>query len=146
MQKLSIADYFRKELKIKHNNEKLKEMQKHEKDSYSIKLEKQVNGREGLSLYYDGDSGLRAFFEDYLELFDPNVPSAQNTVMAVDSKIRDIINNSSVEPVKIIREEKKYTIDEIKDMYLEFTKLDGEFLPRKNEINRWLELREIFRK
>jgi hypothetical protein len=146
MQKLSIADYFKKELEIKHNSRKLKEIQKYEKDSYYLKLEKQVNGREGLSLYYEGDKGLTAFLEDYLELFDPNIASAQNTVIAVDGKIRDLINNSSEELDNKIHGEEKYSLDEIRAMYSEFVKLDELFLPKYAEISKWLKLRKIFKK
>lgn len=146
MQKLSIADYFKKELKIKHNNDKLKEILNYKKDSYYVKLEKQVNGRDGLSLYYEGDKGLTAFLEDYLELFDPNIVSAQNTVIAVDGKIRDLINNSSDVLENKVKGQKKYSVNEIRAMFSEFIKLDEMFLPKQNEINRWLKLRDIFKK
>lgn len=159
MNRLSIADYFKKELNLKHNPQKLKELQKLDRESYNIKLEKLPNGRETMVLYYEGDKGLISFLEDYLGLFDPNVASAQDTVIILDGKIRDIINEGGkaveVKDVKEIKKtrtakkpqgEEKYTVEEIRDMFSEFMELEGEFAHRALEVERWLRLREIFKK
>lgn len=160
MQRISIADYFKKELNIKHNTLKLKELQKLNRESYQIKLEQLHNARETMFLYYEGDKGLIAFLEDYLELFDPNVASAQDTIIVIDGKIRDLINEGTGE-VKQVKEEKeikaakssrkprveeKYTVAEISAMFSEFSKLDEAYGPRAVEIERWMKLKEIFKK
>lgn len=156
----SIADYFKKELNIKQNTVKLKEMQKQSRESYNLKFEQLANGREAMFLYHEGDKGLIAFLEDYLELFDPNVASAQDTIIVIDGKIRDLINEGTGEAreVKEVKEvkgakaprkakaEEKYTVAEISAMFAEFMKLDEMFGPRAAEIERWIKLKEIFKK
>jgi hypothetical protein len=146
MQKLSIADYFKKELGIKPNNVKLKKLQENTRDSYEIRLEKQSGGKEGMSLYYRGDKGLRSFLEDYLELFDPNAAANHNTIIVIDGKIRDIINNPHQEVGGEDLGTEKFTIDEIREMFGEFLRLDEMFSEKSKEIERWLWLRGIFGK
>lgn len=147
IEKKSISKFFREEFNLRYNSDKIKKMKKYEKSDYNLQFEKLSNGKEGFILYYKGKEGLIVFLEDYLSLFDHESANSKTTIKVISEKIQKLKHDSIYElndEFQPIKNEIKFTAEEINMMFLEFSKLDKKFSSNESEINRWIELKTKF--